>query len=88
MLHKLPFNTHRSKPINEVRRWVTFAFPSSSPFRHRLRPSDFPRVCPNVNAILPIFSGVTDQEASALLSPHRGDGQVTGCRGCVVFAGS
>lgn len=67
MRHKLPFNTSRSKLLNEVSRRVTFAFPA--PFsRHR----DFfppPGVCPNLSAILLIFSGVTDQEASALPPP-------------------
>lgn len=33
------------------------------------RPSDFLRLLLNVNAILSIFSGVTDQETSALCSP-------------------
>lgn len=40
----------------------------------RRRPLDFPRVRPNVNAILPILSGVTDQEASGLRSPTTGMG--------------
>lgn len=54
MLHKLLLNDLRSKPLNEVSHSVTFAFPS-----------DILRVFPNLNAILAIFSGLTDQEASA-----------------------
>lgn len=65
MLHKLPLNTPRSNPLNEVSRWVTFAFPSAETSQ------TFPEsVRTRTRDIADFLPGVTDQEASAaLLSP-------------------
>lgn len=87
MLHKLPFGALRSSPLNEVSRWVRFAFPPScsSSLSETLRFSQSPSE--RERDITDFLRG-HGSEGNSSAPPPRGDGQVTARHGCNEFAGS